>query len=102
MKRCRCSPRPSTRKRKLGRSSRATGTQQKNPVRWKVTGMSTSSTLTGLPAVLSIEQPRNVPTPATSDPPEKKADWETAKRVLAEIHRKAPVMLAQGVIIGGI
>src|SRR5688500_9422626 len=34
--------------------------------------------------------------------PLKKVDWEAAKACLAELHRKAPEILQQGVLIGGI
>jgi hypothetical protein len=33
--------------------------------------------------------------------PEKKVDWERAKKCLAELQRLAPVILDQGVVIGG-
>lgn len=42
-------------------------------------------------------QPTSIP-----DPDEKKIDWEKAKSCLAELHRKAPSILHQGIIIGGI
>src|SRR5687767_12556357 len=35
-------------------------------------------------------------------PPDKRVNWEIAKACLAELNQKAPVLLKQGVIIGGI
>ena len=39
---------------------------------------------------------------SSSNTPQKRVDWEIAKACLAELHRKAPSILQQGVLIGGI
>ena len=42
-----------------------------------------------------------MPLPETTGQPEAKVDWEAAQRAIAAVHEKAPVILHQAVIIGG-
>jgi hypothetical protein len=51
------------------------------------------------PVAATMPLDEALPTPSSS---EKKVDWELAKSCLAELHREAPILLRQGVIIGGI
>jgi hypothetical protein len=51
---------------------------------------------------LSANSLAPVPAPSIPDPSPRIVDWELAKRVLATLHKEAPVILAQAVIIGGV